>query len=44
MQSTASQMDLACTDLDEEQDRPGLQPQGFHREAITGQQLVPMLA
>ena len=43
MHGAASQMDPAGTDLDEEEYIDSSQPQCFDGEAITGQQVLPML-
>lgn len=44
MYGTASQMDLAGTYLDEEEDIDRFQPHRFHHEEITRQQLLLVLA
>lgn len=43
MDGAASQMHLARTDLNEEQNIDRFQPHRFHREEIAGQQLVLVL-
>jgi hypothetical protein len=44
VQGAANQMNLAGTDLDEEEHVQCFQAQGFDREEITGQQVVLVLA